>query len=714
MFRWYENASKCYVYLSDVSISRHAINSQSSAPIWQAAFRRSRWFSRGWTLQELIAPASVEFFSREGHRLGSKRSLEKHIHDITGIAIGALRGGSLKDFGVEERFSWAKHRETKRQEDKAYSLLGIFNIQMSPRYGEGGEEAFMRLRNKIDKSSKRKWDSYVGATPIIQDTSQDYQLLKSVSHIGDAAYDSYENQRHRPCLTNTRVDLLRKITGWATCCSSQYIFWLRGRAGTGKSTIALTIAQSLDQHDTPLASFFFKRRGGDLARSRMVISTIAFQLAIRSSLLGSLICEALREHPNLGDSASLSQQYEKLLLRPLQKARQSATNLASFIVVLDALDECNDLDDVRLLLRLLGDAQNMAGLGLRVLIISRPEIPIRLGFHNMKHIAYHELALDDISRETVDHDIEKFVTHELAQIQADRSRTLPNSWPEHDKIRTITSRADGLFIYAATVCRYVNGPRQVSVSARLDQVCRGSAAKHRSTDVLDEMYLMVLDSSMKGDFSADEAQEVTLRLRQVVGSVVLLLENLSAKELARLLFSTVSTGEFIVQETLDPLHAVLDVPEDSSKPIQMLHLSFRDFLIDSARCPDVGFQINQQQAHYDLSDRCLDLMEQCLVQKICQLPGPGVFVDGVSEAALRQYLPFGLRYACRHWISHAEYGGMSLSDNGRVNNFLRQCCHYWMEVMSLIGKIPEATTIMIQLESLIDVSTTIQSIENIL
>jgi hypothetical protein len=270
-------------------------------------------------------------------------------------------------------------------------------------------------------------------------------------------------------------------------------------------------------------------------------------------------------------------------------------------------------------------------------------------------------------------------------------------------------------IYAATVCRYINGPRQVSVSARLDQVCRGSTAKHRSTDVLDEMYLTVLDSSMKGDFSADEAQGVILRLRQVMGSVVLLLENLSAKELARLLFSTVSTGEFIVQETLDPLHAVLDVPEDSSKPIQMLHLSFRDFLIDSARCPDVRFQINQQQAHYDLSDRCLDLMEQCLVQNICQLQGPGVFVDGgVSEAALWQYLPFGLRYACRHWISHAEYGGMSLSDNGRVHNFLRQCCHYWMEVMSLIGKIPEAATIMIQLESLIDVSTTIQSIENVL
>jgi hypothetical protein len=82
-------------------------------------------FDRGWTLQELIAPASVEFFSQEHDRLGSKRSLEETIHEITGIAIEALRGASLPDFEIEERFSWADSRETKRREDKAYSLLGI-------------------------------------------------------------------------------------------------------------------------------------------------------------------------------------------------------------------------------------------------------------------------------------------------------------------------------------------------------------------------------------------------------------------------------------------------------------------------------------------------------------------------------------------------------------------------------------------------------------
>lgn len=156
MFRWYQNASRCYVYLSDVSTSGNNADSQSSSTSWEAAFRKSRWFRRGWTLQEMLAPASVEFFSKQGDRIGSKISLERHIHEITGVAIRALRGQSLTEFEVEERMSWAKHRETKRHEDEAYCLLGVFGTHMSLRYGEGREEAFIRLRRKINKSLKRR------------------------------------------------------------------------------------------------------------------------------------------------------------------------------------------------------------------------------------------------------------------------------------------------------------------------------------------------------------------------------------------------------------------------------------------------------------------------------------------------------------------------------------------------------------------------------
>ena len=82
MFRWYHNAAKCYVYLSDITRPAFAVNTFNLLP-WESAFRKSRWFTRGWTLQELIAPTSVEFYSKDGEQLGNKRPLERYIHEIT-------------------------------------------------------------------------------------------------------------------------------------------------------------------------------------------------------------------------------------------------------------------------------------------------------------------------------------------------------------------------------------------------------------------------------------------------------------------------------------------------------------------------------------------------------------------------------------------------------------------------------------------------------
>jgi hypothetical protein len=154
MFRWYRDAAKCYVYLSDVSVNDTNVNGKFNQPSWETAFRKSRWFTRGWTLQELIAPTSVEFFSKEGDLLGSKRSLEQHIYEITGIPIKVLQGGPLSDFSITERMLWAEKRETTRKEDEAYSLLGIFDVHIPLIYGEGRDSAFRRLREEIDKASK--------------------------------------------------------------------------------------------------------------------------------------------------------------------------------------------------------------------------------------------------------------------------------------------------------------------------------------------------------------------------------------------------------------------------------------------------------------------------------------------------------------------------------------------------------------------------------
>jgi hypothetical protein len=149
MFRWYRDAAKCYVYLVDVTTA----GQDPTAHLWAPAFRKSRWFTRGWTLQELIAPSIVEFFSVGGHSLGSKHQLEQQIHEITSIPAKVIQGHALSGFSVEERLSWAEFRETKREEDKAYSLLGIFNVNLLPMYGEGMESAFRRLHEEIRKRS---------------------------------------------------------------------------------------------------------------------------------------------------------------------------------------------------------------------------------------------------------------------------------------------------------------------------------------------------------------------------------------------------------------------------------------------------------------------------------------------------------------------------------------------------------------------------------
>ncbi|KAH8724693.1 heterokaryon incompatibility protein-domain-containing protein [Phaeosphaeriaceae sp. PMI808] len=151
MFKWYRRATKCYVYLSDVCVPEQVSDAAAFQITWTDAFRRSRWFTRGWTLQELLAPASVEFFSNEGKRLGSKISLEQEIHTITKIPVSVLRGQDLSDVSVDGRMSWAASRVTTIREDRVYCLLGIFGVFLPLIYGEGEAHARRRLEEEIQK-----------------------------------------------------------------------------------------------------------------------------------------------------------------------------------------------------------------------------------------------------------------------------------------------------------------------------------------------------------------------------------------------------------------------------------------------------------------------------------------------------------------------------------------------------------------------------------
>jgi hypothetical protein len=166
MFRWYKDASRCYVFLSDVSVP--STHQQSD---WEASFRRSRWFLRGWTLQELIAPISVEFYSNEGRRIGDKTSLEQLVHEITNLPLAALRNCPLDQFTITERMEWAKNRITTEEEDIVYCLLGVLGISIPVSYGEGKEKALGRLIAELqvansadDAASDSTYESVISDT----------------------------------------------------------------------------------------------------------------------------------------------------------------------------------------------------------------------------------------------------------------------------------------------------------------------------------------------------------------------------------------------------------------------------------------------------------------------------------------------------------------------------------------------------------------------
>jgi len=175
MFSWYERAMKCYAILNDVVATRDELfpppgqdapNNSQRRPSWmyphhKSAFFDSRWWTRGWTLQELIAPHDVEFYNRDWEYLTSKRACKDLIGEACAIAVPVLdQSRALASFCVAERISWASHRETTRDEDMAYCLLGLLDVNMPLLYGEGGYKAFLRLQQHF-LEAKEDWTIFL-------------------------------------------------------------------------------------------------------------------------------------------------------------------------------------------------------------------------------------------------------------------------------------------------------------------------------------------------------------------------------------------------------------------------------------------------------------------------------------------------------------------------------------------------------------------------
>ncbi|KAF2726434.1 HET-domain-containing protein [Polyplosphaeria fusca] len=217
MFGWYKNAARCYVFLLDVSVATDAPQSA-----WEASFRASTWFTRGWTLQELIAPISVDFFSCEGRRIGDKKSLEPLVHEVTGIPLKALRNGPLDEFAIDERRDWARNRQTSEEEDMVYCLLGILDIVIPAAYGEGVEKAWQRLQIELASA---------GSAPSIIPFSQNDQFVGREAQLAELEEELSSNKRA------TTIAIV-------------------GPAGTGKSQLALEVAHRTRQRNKNWSVFW--------------------------------------------------------------------------------------------------------------------------------------------------------------------------------------------------------------------------------------------------------------------------------------------------------------------------------------------------------------------------------------------------------------------------------------------------------------------------
>ncbi|KPM45254.1 hypothetical protein AK830_g1265 [Neonectria ditissima] len=163
MYRWYKESAACYAYLSDVMV-------YESASAARTDITMSKWFTRGWTLQEPIAPKLLLFYSSSWEFIGSRDEFEDELEQLTMIPKTILRGGSLSTASAANKMSWAANRVTTRPEDIAYCLLGIFSVNMPLLYGEGGEKAFVRLQEEFlkfsDDGSIFAWESdYIEAHP---------------------------------------------------------------------------------------------------------------------------------------------------------------------------------------------------------------------------------------------------------------------------------------------------------------------------------------------------------------------------------------------------------------------------------------------------------------------------------------------------------------------------------------------------------------------
>ena len=342
----------------------------------------------------------------------------------------------------------------------------------------------------------------------------DSDVLRCLPYAIDAPFNSYAKQDPSTCLPNTRVGLLKEIYNWVDSEDERCIFWLNGLAGTGKSTIARTIARRYFEQKRLGASFFFSRGGGDVGHASKFFTSIAVQLAHNAPSFRRYISEAAEEQIDIANH-SLRDQWRQLVLRPLSRLDKRLSP-SSYLLIVDALDECDNEDHIRTILQLLAEARSLRTVRLRVFLTSRPEIPIRHGICAIPQAEHQDFVLHSIQPTIVNHDISLFLEYNLGIIG--QEWTLGANWPGEEVLRQLVLYACGLFIWAATACRFIREGKRFA-RRRLDTILKGSSSVITAPEKhLNEIYLAVLKHSISLEYSDEEKEEVCNMLKHTLGS----------------------------------------------------------------------------------------------------------------------------------------------------------------------------------------------------
>lgn len=512
-----------------------------------------------------------------------------------------------------------------------------------------------------------------------------------------AMFDSSADQHEQECLPGTRIDLLDQIKEWAFSPESRCIYWLNGMAGTGKSTISRTVASFCSKNETLGASFFFKRGESDRGNSMKLFSTIARQLATSCKWLKPAIQQAVQDDPSIA-MKGMREQFLKLILRPLANSKRShhppsSSSIHTVVIVIDALDECDSEKDIRLVLQLLSQLQEVTLVKPRVFVTSRPELPIRLGFERLEWHRYEHFILHEISEDVIEHDIALYLNHRLSVIRDEQKHILAIDWPGITEFRKLVLLSVPLFIFAATICRILEDPYWDPLDSLAEILTHQN---HGSK--LDGTYLPVLRRLLYGQ---DEEQKDRLvhEFRQIVGAIITLKSPLSVTSLSRL----IGLPERLVYLRLESLHSVLAIPNDKSIPIRLFHLSFRDYLLHSETRKKSPFWVDEKAMHHVLTTKCFQTCQQ-LRRNICRLASEGSSRAEFDRQTIQQYLPTELQYACRYW-SHHMTQCINLDhviEDGLA--FLQKYFLYWVEAMSLMGLASELVGLLDLLQTAMPVS----------